>query len=322
MTQQNFVNRRLQLWDKIEGVVNGGRKEIKIQAAWFPKAFRELTQDLNTARAHGFDPALIERLNRLVLEGNQLLYGQRSFSFRKFSDFVLNTFPCAIRDSWKGIAIAHLIFYGIIFFTIALCLQFPDFVYEVIPENMARELEIMYNPESMHFLIPRNVSSDADMFGFYIYNNISIAFRTFAGGIIIGVGSLFILSFNALFLGAATAHIINKGFSETFFPFIIGHGSFELSAIIICAYAGLILGYRLFVTKGLTRQASLRIAGKTALPLITGSVILLVIAAVIEAFWSSKHQIPITIRYSMGAAGWLLLYLYFIFMGRKHDRIS
>ena len=317
MTQQNFVMRRQQLCNKIEEVVNGEFKQIKASAAWFPKAFRELTQDLNTARAHAFDPALIERLNRLVLEGNQLLYGQRSLSLRKLSDFILKTFPCSIRANWKGIAAAHLIFYGIAFFTIALCLRFPDFVYEVMPENQVNQIETMYDPESTHFLTPRNASSDADMFGFYIYNNITIAFRTFAGGIIAGVGSLFFLSFNALFLGAAAAHIINKGFAQTFFPFIIGHGSFELTAIILSAHAGLILGYRLFVTKGLTRQASLRIAGKTAIPLITGSAILLVIAAVIEAFWSSKHQFPITVRYCAGAAGWIFLYLYFIFAGRR-----
>ena len=321
MTQQNFVKRRQQLWDKIEAVVNGGYKEIKAQSAWFPAAFRELTQDLNTARAHAFDPVLIERLNRLVLEGNQLLYGQHSFSFKKFSDFILKTFPQAVRASWKGIAVAHLIFYGIAFFIIALCFRFPDFVYEVLPENIAKQFEIMYDPESAHFLMPRNVSSDADMYGYYIYNNISIAFRTFAGGILAGVGSLFILSFNALFMGAVTGHIINKGFFHTLFPFMIGHASFELFAIILSAHAGLLLGYSLFVTKGLTRQVSLRIAGKTAIPLITGSAILLVIAAVIEAFWSSKHQIPIQIRYSVGAAGWLFLYLYFIFAGRgnKND---
>ena len=317
MTQQNFVKRRLQFWNKIESAVSGESREIKTYAAWFPRAFRELTQDLNTARAHAFDPALIERLNRLVLEGNQLLYGQRSFSFKGLSDFILKTFPRSIRATWKGIAACHLIFYGLAFFTIALCIQFPDFVYEIIPEIQAANLEEMYNPESAHFLMPRSANSNADMFGFYIYNNITIAFRTFAGGILAGIGSLFVLSFNGLFLGAVAGHIINKGFSHTFFSFIIGHSSFELSAIIISAHAGLILGYSLFVTKGLTRRASLRIAGKTAIPLITGSAILLFIAAVIEAFWSSQHQLPEIVRYGAGATGWISLFLYFIFAGRR-----
>jgi uncharacterized membrane protein SpoIIM required for sporulation len=178
----------------------------------------------------------------------------------------------------------------------------------------------MYNPESRHFLKPRDLSSDADMFGYYIYNNISAAFKTFAGGIIAGVGSLFILLFNAVFFGAAAAHIVNKKFNETFFAFVIGHSSFELSALVLSGFAGLYLGYRFFVTRGLTRAASLKRAGKSAVPIIGGSALLLVVAAALEAFWSSRHTIPASLRYGVGTANWILLFAYFIFSGRKQNR--
>ncbi|QQO10482.1 stage II sporulation protein M [Breznakiella homolactica] len=321
MTQERFLERRQASWDKIEGIVNGSAKNIRNNAAWFPRAFRELTQDLNTARAHAFDPVIIERLNRLVLEGNQLLYGQHSWSVKGLVDFILRTFPQSIRTHWKGIAAVHLIFYGIMLFTGFLCVRFPEMVYEIMGERQAWNMEQMYDPESDHFLEPRDVSGDADMFGFYIYNNISIAFRSFAGGIIAGVGSLIILAFNAVFLGAAAGHIINSGFAETFFGFIIGHSSFELTAIVLSAFGGLQLGYRLFITQGLTRAASMRRAGKTVIPIISGSAIMLVIAAVIEAFWSSQHQFPMALRLGAGIAGWVLLFLYFILAGRgkSHD---
>jgi uncharacterized membrane protein SpoIIM required for sporulation len=90
------------------------------------------------------------------------------------------------------------------------------------------------------------------MFGFYVYNNISIAFRTFAGGILAGIGSLLILCFNGAYLGIVAGHIINAGFTRTFFPFVIGHSGFELNAIVLSAQAGLLLGYRLFFTGGLS----------------------------------------------------------------------
>jgi uncharacterized membrane protein SpoIIM required for sporulation len=158
------------------------------------------------------------------------------------------------------------------------------------------------------------------MFGYYIFNNVSIAFRSFAGGIIAGIGSLIVLIFNAVFLGVIAANIINAGFSQTFFSFIIGHGSFELTAIIISAYAGLVLGYRIFVTKGLTRTASIKQAGKIAIPLITGSTIMLIIAAVIEAFWSSRNVFSFNMHFIVGSLGWILLYCYFIFSGRNSAR--
>ncbi|MDR1863416.1 MAG: stage II sporulation protein M, partial [Treponema sp.] len=279
----------------------------------------ELTQDLNTARAHGFDPSIIDRLNYLVQEGNQLLYGQRSLSLRSAADFILRTFPRTVRSQWRSLGAAALVFYGLAFFFGYLCVRFPDTVYEMLGVFQAMSLEQMYDPESSHYLSPRDLGSNADMFGFYIYNNISIAFRTFAGGILAGIGSLLVLCFNGVFLGAAAGHIINLGYGSTFFPFIIGHSGFELTAIVLSAQGGLLLGHRLFFTRGLSRAASIRAAGKTVLPLISGAALMLVIAASIEAFWSSRHMLPAGLRYGAGASVWVLLLLYFILAGRKEQ---
>ena len=317
MTQQAFVKRREKFWNEFEKAVRGGKKNLKAKASWFPLGYRELTQDLNTARAHGFDPSIIERLNSLVLEGNHILYSRRSWSLNVFADFVLRVFPRAVRFHWRSLMALHLLFYGMGVFFGILCVRYPHLVFQFIGEAMASNLEAMYDPASHHFLRPRAVSSDADMFGFYIHNNISIAFRTFASGILAGIGSLFILCFNAVFIGVATAHIINVGYGEMFFPFVIGHASFELTAIVLSAQAGLILGYRFFFTRGLSRTASLKSAGKTALPIIAGATFMLVVAAAIEAFWSSRHEIPAIVRYGAGAAGWVFVLLYFTFAGRE-----
>ena len=317
MTQQGFVNRREKFWNEFETAVRGGRKNLKTRAPWFPLGYRELTQDLNTAKAHGFDPSIIERLNSLVLEGNQILYSQRSWSLKKAADFVLRSFPLAVRSQWRGLGVSLLLFYGLGVFFGYLCIRNPPMVYQLIGENTVSSLEAMYDPDSYHYLRPREISSDADMFGYYIYNNVAIAFRTFAGGILAGIGSLLILCFNGIFLGAATAHIINVGFGETFFPFVIGHSSLELTAIVLSAQAGLLLGYRFFFTRGLSRSASLKGAGKSALPIIAGAALMLVLAAAVEAFWSSRHEFPSALRYYVGAAGWVLVLSYFILAGRQ-----
>jgi uncharacterized membrane protein SpoIIM required for sporulation len=320
VNEQTFIRGRKKFWDEFEGVINGGTKEIRAYARRFPRSFREITQDLNTAKAHGFDPALITRLNYLALEGNQILYGGRTWSLKEAADFIFRTFPQTVRAQWRGLGITLLIFYGLVLFFFFLCLRFPAFVYEIMPETRVMEMENMYNPQSGYYLIPRDVSSDADMFGFYIYNNISIACRTFAGGILAGAGSLLILCFNGIFLGAAAAHIVTRGFGATFFPFIIAHSAFELTAVVLSAQAGLLLGFRLFVTRGLSRRASIRKAGKTAIPLIAGSALFLVLAAVIEAFWSSQHLMSPAVRYGAGIAAWVLVIVYFTFAGRKKHR--
>jgi len=328
MTEGNFTARREKDWKEMDRFITGGirrgffskaRRNMQERATWFPQAFRQLTGDLNTARSNGFDPQLIERLNRMTLEGNQLLYGSGAFSVKPFFGFLFRTFPRAVRSRWRSLGVCFLIFFGLAIFTALVCIRFPGFVYELMSPWEASSLESMYDPDNPYFLKPRKVSTDADMFGFYIYNNISIAFRTFAGGLFAGVGSILFLAFNGIFVGAAAGHIINQGFYRTFFSFVIGHSAFELTAIILSAQAGLHLGYSLFITRGRSRGAALRDAGSTALPLIGGSALMLVIAAVIEAFWSSRHEIPQNIRLAAGAAAILLVSCYFIFAGRSGE---
>ncbi|MDR0448108.1 MAG: stage II sporulation protein M [Treponema sp.] len=323
MTQRNFIAKRENDWKEMELILTGNvRKRFFSRslpynkAAGFPQAYRQLLGDLNTARSNGFDPALIERLNRLTLEGNQILYSIKPFSLRAFLEFFRRTFPRSVRAQWKSFYVFFLIFFGLAIFFALVSIRFPGFVYEIMSPWEAANLEDMYNPESFYYLRPRKISTDADMFGFYIYNNISIAFITFAGGILAGIGSLFILAANAVFIGVAAGHIINCGYYGTFFSFVVGHSAFELSAIILSALAGFHLGYSLLVTRGQNRGAALREAGKTALPLISGSAFMLVIAAIIEAFWSSRHEIPQNIRFAAGGTMIVLITLYFVFAGR------
>ena len=324
MTQRSFISKREEDWKELERLLTGNvrkgvfaQRQIRYRAGWFPQAFRQLTGDLNTAKSNGFDPALIERLNRLTLEGNQILYGTKVFSIRSFPKFIFHTFPCSARAQWKSFAACCLIFFGLAVFTALLCVRFPDFIYELMSPWQTMQLEDMYNPESPYYLQPRKVSTDADMFGYYIYNNISIAFVTFAGGLLAGVGSLFFLAANGVFVGAAAGHIINCGYYGTFFSFVIGHSAFELTALVLSAAAGFQLGYHLFITRGKSRGASLGEAGKTALPLISGSALMLVIAAIIEAFWSSRHEIGEPVRFAAGGTAIFLVIFYFVFAGRS-----
>ena len=317
MTEKNFIQRREHIWNEFSNLVRGKKSELRKKAVPFVHMFRELTQDLNTAKSCGFDPAIIERLNSLVSEGNQILYAQHKLPLKAALNFIWQTFPQKVRSHWRGILAVTLLFYGLSFFFGFLCVRFPDMAEELISARTLSQIEEMYNHESEHFLKPRDVSGDADMFGFYIYNNISIAFRTFAGGILAGIGSLLLLCLNAIFFGIIEGHIINVGYAKSFYSFVIAHSSFELTAIIFCGYSGLLLGYRFFVTKGLNRGSSIKKAAQDALPIIAGSTIMLVFAAFIEAFWSSKHQLPFSLRLIVGASFWILMLLYLLFAGRK-----
>ena len=92
---------------------------------------------------------------------------------------------------------------------------------------------------------------------FYIKNNIGISFQVFAGGILFGIGTLFFLLFNGIFIGAVFGHLIQIGYSETILSFAVGHSSFELIAIVISGVAGLKLAAALVNPGKLSRSSAL-----------------------------------------------------------------
>jgi uncharacterized membrane protein SpoIIM required for sporulation len=154
------------------------------------------------------------------------------------------------------------------------------------------------------------------MFGFYIMNNVGIGFRTFASGLALGIGSVFILFFNGIFIGAAAGHLTRLDFDSTFWPFVSGHSSYELTAIAISGAAGLLLGKALIAPGRRTRLAALRANARDAVTLVGGAALMLLLAASVEAFWSGGGA-PNGVKYGVGAVGWVLVALYLGLAGRR-----
>src|SRR5262245_63674060 len=100
----------------------------------------------------------------------------------------------------------------------------------------------MYSPTARSIGRIRSASTDWIMFGFYIRNNIGIAFQCFAGGLFAGVGSIFFLAVNGAFGGAIAGYLIERGLSSTFFSFVATYSAFELTAIVLAGSDGLLLG--------------------------------------------------------------------------------
>jgi uncharacterized membrane protein SpoIIM required for sporulation len=155
------------------------------------------------------------------------------------------------------------------------------------------------------------------MFGYYIMHNIGIAFQTFASGLLFGVGSVFFLFFNGLMIGAIAGHLTQIGFGQTFWPFVIGHGAFELSAIALSGAAGLKLGWALIAPGRLTRGEALLQAARVSVQLIYGVIGFLLIAAFVEAYWSSMTWPAAWVKYSVGSALWGLVAAYLTLAGRE-----
>ncbi|MEM6533769.1 MAG: stage II sporulation protein M [Myxococcota bacterium] len=286
------------------------------ELASLPLEYRSVCRDLALARARRFDLSLVERLNDLVLRGHQLLYRPTGRLWGRLLRFIRHGFPQAVRREWRIVLLCHVLFYGTAAALFVLILIEPEYAYSVLDPSTAASIEMMYNPASESHLRPRGADTDWQMFGFYIRNNVGIGFRTFAGGVFAGVGSLFFLVFNGIFLGAVFGHLYEVGFVMPLLTFVVGHGSLELTAITFAAASGLRLGWSWLAPGQNTRFDALRLGAREALPLIYGAMLMLFLAAVVEAFWSSSRLLSPEVKWAVGGTGWGVLGAYFGFGGR------
>jgi hypothetical protein len=158
-----------------------------------------------------------------------------------------------------------------------------------------------------------------------ILNNIQVCAYAFGGGILLGVGTLYILLTNGLILGVIGAIFISKGpdFSLYFFSGVLPHGVLELPAICIAGGAGLLLGKAILVPGGLRRIDALKKNGMDAAGLLMGVAIILLVAGLIEGFITplkigGEANVPVLMyaKLAFSATAFLLLLAYVILAGR------
>ena len=72
----------------------------------------------------------------------------------------------------------------------------------------------MYDPANRR-LGMREADTHLAMFGFYIWNNVRIGFQTFAGGLLVGLGTVWFLASNGVMIGAVAGYLTQIGFGAT-----------------------------------------------------------------------------------------------------------
>ena len=112
---------------------------------------------------------------------------------------------------------------------------------------------------------------------------------------------------------------MTRGDGERFFSFVVTHSAFELTAIVLSGAAGLKLGHAVLAPGRLTRTQALMRAARETSPVVFCFFAMLVIAAAIEAFWSSAGWIAPGVKYAVGGCCWALVFAYLGLQGRRHD---
>lgn len=307
------------LLDQVRGRRLGGEPNLTVSGAVIAALYRRACEHLALARARFYPAYLIDRLERVTADAHQLIYNRRELGFARAKTIVAVDFPSAVRKQVRHVAMAALTFLLPMIVVGLFVYSHPELILSVVDIETAASFEQMYSPSADSIGRTRTASTDWMMFGFYIRNNVGVAFQCFAAGLFAGVGTLFFLGYNGAFAGALAGYLTERGLSSTFYSFVATHSAFEVTAIVLSGAAGLRLGHSVIVPGRLTRVQSLVAATRESAILLYGVTAMLFVAAAVEAFWSSATWLPPSVKYGVAAICWTAIFAYFTFQGRRAD---
>lgn len=318
MNSNQFEHENAHRWQRLEEVIDAVEtKKNHEDIERLPTLFRQTCHDLSVAQHRLYDTTLIDRLNRLAITGYRTLERRVSGGWEHFARLIAVDFPQAVRAEKKLFWFNSLVFW-VPFLFMAIWTPFdPEWAMRLLgPEGMV-QMESMYgNHTSPDDYMREEFGSNFMMFAFYIYNNVGIDLRAFAGGLLGGVGSFIIVLFNGAHIGAATGYIHHACNPQTFYSFVAGHSAPELLGVVVAGMAGMRLGLSLIHPGPYDRRTALILGGRRALLLILGACAMTSFAAVIEGFWSA-NPMPPWIKYTVGGLIWTLTIAYLGFCGRR-----
>jgi uncharacterized membrane protein SpoIIM required for sporulation len=309
-----LLEQRRQNWSELQRLCEQLDKRSKRSlgaetVSRFAALYRATCADLALADAYQLPPNTVAYLHQLVGQAHNQLYRSRKFNPRLWVYQMLYELPPRLfRDNC--LRLAFVVFWGVFLSSMLLAFSSPEYGEEVLTKEGIASLEQMYAEP----ITGRSFKSDAFMAAFYQWHNTSIGLRCLAAGVLFGIGGLFELVFNAGYLGAAFGHMATIPERKNFYEFVTAHGPFELTAIVLSAAGGMRLGFSLIFTHGLTRLASLRRAGREAIPTVSAAIILFAFAAAIEAFISPSGA-PYWVKAGVAAISSLLMMFYFVLLG-------
>lgn len=301
MDVQRWIARREVNWRQLDTLLKqvetqGIRTLSAPQIKQMASLYRSVSADLARAQTHGISPTVIQDLQGLTTRAfSQIYQGSRRQEWRSIRQFYLWGLPALIRNTWAYLALATAMFMIPALIGWILSWQDPHFVSTLVPTELINTVR-----DDGELWMGSIVGVEPTASSGIMANNISVAFFALAGGMTAGIITVYILLINGLLIGAVSALVAQHNLAYPFWGFVLPHGSLELPAIFLAGAAGLLLARGIVFPGAYRRGYAVRHYSSQGVQLIFGIVPLLVIAGVIEGFFSPNPAIPDPVKYMAG----------------------
>lgn len=301
MNIQRWIGRRQPSWQTLDELLKKleqqGLKSLNAdEIRQLASLYRSVSADLARAKTNQVGDLMIRDLQSLTARAySQVYQGTRKQEWRSVLDFYTWGFPAVVRQSSGYIALATALFTfaGLVSWWIAW--HDPQFMTLVVPKNLIEQVR-----DRGQLWMGSIVGIEPFASSSIMINNIKVSFGAIAGGMTAGVLTTYIMLLNGIMIGTIGTLVGQNNLAYPFWAFVFPHGSLELPAIFLAGGAGFLLARAILFPGQYRRIDALKLYGLQAAHLVFGIVPMLVIAGIIEGFFSPAPGVPDFIKYIVG----------------------
>jgi uncharacterized membrane protein SpoIIM required for sporulation len=300
-----FIKKNIDKWRKYQYEAPTDPDEMAQQ-------FTELVNDLGYSKTFYPHSKVTQYLNDLASRIYLTIYKNKREETSRIARFFKTELPLTIYRHHREILYAFLIFVGFAIMAAFSAAHDETFVRGVLGDGYVEMTEDNITKGDPFGVYKHE--NPLNMFAYIALNNIYVSFQVFVWGIIIGLGSIYMLFSNGVMVGAFQYYFFAKNLGWQSVLVIWTHGTLEISAIILSGAAGLILGNSLLFPGSHKRLYSLMHGAKDGLKLMIALVPILLVAAFLEGFVTrhSYSALPYWITIIILVASFSFIAWYFV----------
>jgi uncharacterized membrane protein SpoIIM required for sporulation len=309
MDLDSYIQAHRPEWTQLEQATAGGNRALGGRpgedVAETIRLYLRASSHLAEVQTRYHDPGLERYLNGLVGRAHGAIYGSGPASTRSFVRFFGTRYRDVIRRTLPFIAVIAALMTIVLLATDLWVAGSRDAQAGVLPPAAREAIK-----ETGRGASPGDIGSGA-LSALIFQNNVQVSFLAFALGITFGIGTIWVITSNAIFIGLLAGAYQAVGQGWTFWALVLPHGFLELMAICIAGGAGLRMGWALIEPGDRPRVAALGEEARDAVLAIIGVIPAFAVAALIEGFVTGRTGAPVVevVVGAVVAAAYLVLFL-------------
>ena len=321
-----FRKEREATWRELEQLIELCQKKripalTAEQLARLPHLYRAALSSLSVARSISLDRALTDYLESLCGRAYFCVYGNREPARSKIVEFLTWQWPAAVRRMKWQVLVSFLFLLAGTLTAFFMVKHDPENYYTFVGKAYSQGRDPSASTEDLRAVLydQTDFSGALTHFAASLFShNATIGIFAFALGFAI-VPTVVLVFINGLILGAFAALYDSRGMSMDLWGWMLPHGVTELSAVVLCGAAGLVIGQSWVFPGEKLRMDNLRERGRDAGIVVLGAVIMFFIAGLIEGIFRQTVT-NLEVRWIVASATALFWIWYYGLCGREKER--